>query len=261
MTHSMSEYTTASTATLTSPHPSNPASPRTRNSMHARIASSAFPLLTLTASAFLAGDVHANLLANAGFETTAFTASSNVLGNFVGNQGTWGILAGGITPATAGVTPCAGTQMLCMVGAGQLSTITVQAVDVSSFTALIASGNAQLNASALLNTNGGYTGANARLRARFFSGPMQSTFVGSTSLANLILDANPSTWEQASVSAMIPVNTTWIVYEVNFNGPSLAGNTGFVDEASMTITAVPAPGAIVLVGLAGLSRRRSRMRL
>lgn len=206
----------------------------------------------------LAREVRANLLMNSGFETTTFTASSNVLGNFVGNQGTWGILAGGITPATAGVTPCAGTQMLCMVGAGQLSTLAVQAVDVSSYAALIASGNAQLNASALLNTNGGYTGANARLRARFFSGPMQSTFVGSTSLANLILDANPSTWEQASVSAMIPVNTTWIVYEVNFNGPSLAGNTGFVDEASMTITAVPAPGAIALLGLASVVRRSRR---
>jgi hypothetical protein len=196
----------------------------------------------------LAQEARANLLMNSGFETTAFTASSNVLGNFSGNQGVWGILAGGITPATAGVTPCGGAQMLCMVGAGQLSTLTVQAVDVSSYAALIASGSAQISASALFNTNGGYTGANARLRARFFS----------AGLANLILDSNPATWEQASVSAMIPVNTTWIVYEVNYNGLSLAGNTGFVDEAFMDITAVPTPGALALFGLAGFAARRRR---
>lgn len=206
-------------------------------------------------------DARANLLSNSGFETTAFTASSNVLGNFSANQGVWGILAGGITPATAGVTPCGGAQMLCMVGAGQLSTLTVQAVDVSSYAALIASGSAQISASALFNTNGGYTGANARLRARFFSGPAQSMLLGSTNLANLILDSNPTTWEQTSVSAMIPVNTTWIVYEVNYNGLSLAGNTGFVDEASLTITAVPAPGAIAMLGLAGLAGRRRNRRL
>ena len=217
-------------------------------------------LTLVAAAATFSGEVHANLLANAGFETTAFTASSNVLGNFVGNQGTWGILAGGITPATAGVTPAGGAQMLCMVGAGQLSTMTVQAVDVSSYAALIGSGNAQLSASALFNTNGGYSGANGRLRVRFFSGPSQTSLVGSTSIASLILDATPATWEQASVSAVIPVNTTWIMYEVNFSGASLAGNTGFVDDASMTITAVPASGAIALVGLAGLLRRRSCMR-
>ncbi|MFM7261631.1 MAG: hypothetical protein ACKO3W_13610, partial [bacterium] len=82
--------------------------------------------------------------------------------------------------------------------------------------------------------------------------------VGSTSIASLILDATPATWEQASVSAVIPVNTTWIVYEVNYSGASLAGNTGFVDDALMTITAVPAPGAIALLGFAGFIGRRRR---
>jgi hypothetical protein len=218
----------------------------------------AVPSATLALASLLAQEARANLLANSGFETTAFTASSNVLANFSANQGVWGILAGGITPATAGVTPCGGAQMLCMVGAGQLSTLTVQAVDVSSYAALIASGNAQISASALFNTNGGYSGANARLRARFFSGSTQSALLGSTGLANLILDSNPATWEQASVSAMIPVNTTWIVYEVNYNGLSLAGNTGFVDEAFMDITAVPTPGALALFGLAGFAARRRR---
>ncbi|MFM7260412.1 MAG: hypothetical protein ACKO3W_07390 [bacterium] len=226
--------------------------------MHPRALRSVVTSTSLVTHAILVSDVHASLLTNPGFEMTAFTASSNVLGNFAANQGIWGILAGGITPATAGVTPAGGAQMLCMVGAGQLSTMTVQAVDVSSYAALIGSGNAQLSASALFNTNGGYSGANGRLRVRFFSGPSQTSLVGSTSIASLILDSTPATWEQASVSAVIPVNTTWIVYEVNYSGASLAGNTGFVDDASMTITAVPAPGAIALLGFAGFIGRRRR---
>jgi hypothetical protein len=48
------------------------------------------------------------------------------------------------------------------------------------------------------------------------------------------------------------------VYEVNYNGLSLAGNTGFVDEAFMDITAVPTPGALALFGLAGFAARRRR---
>lgn len=64
--------------------------------------------LTLAAAVTFSGEVHANLLANAGFETTAFTASSNVLGNFVGNQGTLGIRGRGASwPAASRPQPLA----------------------------------------------------------------------------------------------------------------------------------------------------------
>ena len=214
--------------------------------------------MSMIATLSLASGASANLLANPGYESTAFTASSNVLANFAAYQGAWGILAGGITPATAGVTPADGAQMLCMVGAGQLITNTVQVVDVSSAAALIGTGSAVVNASALYNTNGGYSGAVGRLRARFYSGPSQSSLLGSSTLASFTLDSDPATWQQASIAAAIPVGTNWILYEVSYTGASLAGNTGFVDQSSMTIGAVPAPGALALLALAEVVGRRRR---
>jgi hypothetical protein len=64
--------------------------------------------------------------------------------------------------------------------------------------------------------------------------------------------------ERASVTSMIPVGTTWLVYQVAFQNASIGTNTGFVDLAGIDIRQVPAPGAIALLGLAGLGARRRR---
>lgn len=216
------------------------------------------PLLASAILAATAGDARANLLANAGFETTAFTASSNVLADFAGYQGSWGILAGGITPATMGVVPASGAKMLCMVKVSAPFTSTFQAVDVSSYAALIDAGGATLHASARFNTNGGYNGAAGLVRAQFFGGPSTASLIGSAAVGNLALDASPGTWELAQVSSLIPAGTTWIVYEVAYLGSSIGTNTGFVDHAFMDIVPVPAPGALALLGLACAVGRRRR---
>jgi hypothetical protein len=47
-----------------------------------------------------------------------------------------------------------------------------------------------------------------------------------------------------------------MMFQVAYNNASMAGNPGFVDDTSMTIT--PAPGSIALLLLAGIGGRRRR---
>ena len=62
--------------------------------------------------------------------------------------------------------------------------------------------------------------------------------------------------EQATISSLIPIGTTWMVFQVAYQNASIGNNPGFVDDAHMDI--LPAPGAIALLGLAGLCNRRRR---
>jgi hypothetical protein len=213
--------------------------------------------LGATLSLLLAGSAHA-VLTNANFEIPTTTSASNVLNNFPGFAGIWGPEMGSITTATMGVTPFAGSRMLQMTDDGLTYTQTFQAVDVTSFGGLINAGQAQLVATAMLNTNGGYTGAFGLVNVMYFSGSTWGSMIGNSGNGTLFLDANPQTWEGASVTSMIPVGTTWLVYQVAFQNASIGTNTGFVDLAGIDIRQVPAPGAIALLGLAGLGARRRR---
>lgn len=215
-------------------------------------------LCAATLSIALAGAAHANVLSNPGFETPTMTSYVNVLNNFPGFAGIWGPEVGAITTATLGVTPAAGSRMLAMTDDGLTSTQTFQAVDVSGFSGLINAGQAQMSAGALLNTNGGYTGALAMVNVQFFSGPSFGTSIGTSGNGSLALDANPLTWESISVTSMIPVGTTWVVYQVAYQNASIGTNTGFVDDAFLNITQIPAPGALAALGLAALGARRRR---
>ena len=215
-------------------------------------------LLTATAALALSAATHANILSNPGFETPTTTSASNVLTNFPGFAGIWGPEVGSITTATLGVTPANGSRMLGMTTDGLTYTQAFQAVDVSSFGGMINAGQAQMTAGALFNTNGGYTGAFAIVNVQFFSGPSFGTSIGNSGNGSLTLDANPLTWESTSVPSMIPVGTTWVVYQVAYQNASIGNNTGFVDDAYLRINQVPAPGALAAFGLAALGARRRR---
>ena len=210
-----------------------------------------------TVSLALAGAAQA-VLTNPSFETPTTTSAANVLGNFPGFAGIWGPEVGSITTATMGVTPFAGSRMLKMTDDGLTYTQTFQAIDVTSFSGLINAGQAQMTASAWLNTNGGYTGAFGLVNVMYFSGPTWGSMTGNSGNGTLTLDANPQTWEAVSVTSMIPVGTQWLVYQVAFQNASIGTNAGFVDLAGLDIVQVPTPGALALLGLAGLgvSRRR-----
>ena len=220
------------------------------------IAHSTALLLTAVVATSLAPTASANLLSNPGFEISAFTSAANVLANFSGFQGVWGPEVGGITFATGGVTPAAGVNMLEMNDDGASYTQAFQTVDVSSFSTMINAGSATVNGSALFNTVGGYTGAFSAVNVSFFSGNSYGTLLGNSGSGTLNLDANPLTWESASITSLIPVGTTWMLFQVAYQNASIGNNPGFVDDTFMDI--VPAPGAIALLGFAGLCGRRRR---
>jgi hypothetical protein len=214
-------------------------------------------LLTVTAALALAGSCHA-VLTNPGFETPTTTSASNVLNNFAGFAGIWGPEVGSITTATMGVTPFAGSRMLEMTNDGLSYTQTFQAIDVTSFGGMINAGQAQLTASAWLNTNGGYSGAFGLVNVMYFSSATFSSQIGNSGSGTLTLDSNPQSWQSVSVTSMIPVGTTWLVYQVAYLNSSIGTNTGFVDLAGLDIVQVPAPGAIAAFALAALGARRRR---
>ena len=203
-----------------------------------------------------ASAANANILNNPGFEVATTTSVSNVLGNFTGFQGIWAPEMGSITTAILGVTPAAGARMLGMTDDGLTATQAFQAVDVTAYAALINSGTATMNASALYNTNGGYTGAQGSMVVQFFTAASYGSLIGNSGIIGLALDANPQTWETNSVSSAIPVGTTWMLFQVAYGNASIGINTGFVDNAFLEI--VPSPGAIALLGLCGLVGGRRR---
>ena len=204
----------------------------------------------------LTGAANANILNNPGFEVATTTSAANVLGNFTGFQGIWAPEVGSITTATLGVTPAAGARMLRMNNAGGVASQAFQAVDVTAYAALINSGTATMNASALYNTNGGYTGAQGSIVVQFFTAANYGSLIGNSGISGLALDANPLTWETNSVSSAIPVGTTWMLFQVAYGNASIGNNAGFVDNAFLEI--VPSPGAIALLGLGGLLGGRRR---
>jgi hypothetical protein len=215
-------------------------------------------LLTVTAALALVGGAQANILSNPGFETPTTTSTANVLNNFPGFAGIWGPEMGSITTATLGVTPATGSRMLGMTNAGGTHSQTFQAVDVSAFSGMINAGQAQMVAGALYNTNGGYTGASALVTVQFFTSSTYSSLIGNSGFGTLLLDNDPTSWESASVTSMIPVGTTWVVYQIAYSNASIGNNTGFVDDAYLRINQIPAPGAIAAFALAALGARRRR---
>jgi len=210
----------------------------------------------IAAGLVLTGAANGNILNNPGFEVATTTTAANVLGNFTGFQGIWAPEMGSITTATLGVTPAAGARMLGMTNAGGAASQTFQSVDVTAYAALINSGTATMNASALYNTNGGYTGAQGSIVVQFFTTSNYGSLIGNSGFGTLALDANPLTWETASISSAIPVGTTWMVFQVFYGNASIGNNTGFVDNAFLEI--VPTPGALALLGLGGLVGGRRR---
>jgi hypothetical protein len=226
------------------------------HSYKATVLRNAALLLAGCAAAAVGQTASANLLTNPGFEISVTTSASNVLNNFPTFQGIWGPEVGGITGPTGGVTPAAGSNMLEMYTDGLSYTQTFQTVDVSSFSTMINAGSATVTGSALFNTVGGYVGAWSAINITFFSGNTYGTVISTSTSGILNLDANPMTWESSSSSAVVPVGTTWMLFQVAYNNASIGNNPGFVDDTYMNI--VPTPGAIALLGLAGLAGRRRR---
>jgi hypothetical protein len=208
---------------------------------------------------------NANLLIDPGFENNPLNDGmpngyNYVLNHFVDNQGEWGAEKGTITGVQAGVTPPQGVKMLGMVNAGLDATQTVQVVDVTSYASLIDSGRAEFSLSALFNTPNGVIG-DSSVFLYFFTGPSYNNNFNGLALANLILDGNDQTWQKILKNGVIPVNTRWLVAEVQYTNASIGTNAGYVDAAELTINSVPEPSSIlslVALGILGVGSTLKR---
>jgi hypothetical protein len=206
---------------------------------------------------FISPLASANLLVDPGFESNPLTTDLNVLGNFVTYQGQWGPEAATITGVDGPITPAQGSKMLRMVNTGSY-TQAFQVTDVTSSAALIDSGGATVNLSALFNVDKALTAALGGVSVSFFTasnyGSLTSFITGS-----LTLDNSDSSWETISVSGAIPVGTRWLLSQAFYQDATLLGidgvyHPGYVDAADMTV--LPEPATIGLLVLGTLAMRK-----
>jgi len=163
--------------------------------------------------------------------------------------GQWGAENGAIVGVDGGVTPLTAKTMLAEYYTGSY-TQTLQVTDVSADPA-----SSTYTLSAYFNANQNLSAANAFVNITFYDSTY--TFLGGPPSSGLVLDNNPSTWAQISLTATEPLNTKYIVSQVMYLDSTLMDSSGatypgYVDSASLTL--VPEPGTMLLLlsGLVGL---------
>jgi hypothetical protein len=204
--------------------------------------------------------VGANLLVDPGFEANPLTTASNVLNFFATYQGIWGVENATITGVDGGVTPIQGVKMLRMDNTGSY-TQGFQVTDVTSYAALIDSGGATVNMSALFNVDKNLPAALGGVAVSFFTTSNYASNIPPYPISSLTLDNSANTWEPISVSSAIPVGTRWLLSQVFYQDATLLGvdgnyGGGYVDAAGLTITPEPATMGLLSLGILGVLRKR-----
>jgi hypothetical protein len=201
-----------------------------------------------------ATSVHAQVLADTGFGGP-LVPFSTVLGNNSTQMvpGVWGHEVSTITGTVGTVSPNGGTTMLSMSPGGGVTTQAGQAINLTSYGGLIASG---ANATFGAYFNAAQTGPSGGVFVSFFATPFYSSLISSVGFASAV-NNNPGDWQQFQVVAPIPMGTTWMLAQVYYSNPTMSivnGQTqnGFVDDAYFSVTAVPEPASWALMGLGAL---------
>jgi hypothetical protein len=206
----------------------------------------------------IAVSANANVLVDPGFEVNPLDTAYNVLNFFATYQGVWGVENATITGVDGGVTPIQGVKMLRMDYTGSY-TQGFQITDVTSYAAIIDSGGATANLSALFNVDKNIPAALGAVGVSFFTASNYGSLIGGSPTASLTLDNSNNTWQSILVSSPIPVGTRWMLSQVAYNDASLLGidgnyGAGYVDAADLTI--VPEPATLGLLALGTFILRR-----
>ena len=217
---------------------------------------------SLIITAFIAISAQANILVDPGFESNPLTTALNVLNNFPTYQGQWGPEAATIVTAENGVTPIQGVRMLRMVNTGSY-TQAFQITDVTASAGLIDSGNALVNLTAQFNVDKALSAALGVVSLTFFTTSTYASNIPPYLTASLTLDNSDSTWQPISLSIPVPVGTRWLLTQVAYQDATLLGidgqyHPGYVDAADTTISQIPEPATMALLGLGSLGLLRQR---
>ena len=203
---------------------------------------------------------NANLIVNGGFES-----GSAVAGNVPTTFATWQGDQSAYVAAENAITPPEGSRMLRFIytnagGPGPTTNTAqyFQNIDLSAFSAEIASGNARLSASTLFNRVTGTaltdTAFGFQLIAKSGT-PSAPTTLASVSQV-IFTDGLTNTWELASLSNFVlPPATTFVLFELDafeniFNSgsdPEFDGH--YADDVIVTL-AVPEPSGLVFIAIA-----------
>ncbi len=201
----------------------------------------------------------ANLLVDSDFNgVPPLNTSAAVLGPpFI--LGQWGQENAAIVGVDGGVTPLTAPTMLALYAPNTGSyTQTYQATDVSADPA-----GSTYTLSAYFNANQNLSAALGFVNMSFYDATYAS--LGGPPSSSLVLDNNPATWQQISVTSIEPPGTKYILSQVFYDNSTLLDSFGlvpsYVDSASLT--RVPEASTLALLGagvmgLLGRARRRSK---
>jgi hypothetical protein len=162
--------------------------------------------------------------------------------------GAWGAENGAIVGIDDGVTPLTPKTMLAEYSTGGSYTQTAQVTDVLAYPT-----GSTFTLSAYFNVNDHVPAANAFVNLSFYDASY--AYLGGPPSAGLVLDSNIATWEPISLTTIGPLNARYVVSQVLYDDNTLLGvdgvvHAGYVDSASLT--AVPEPATIALLGALGL---------
>jgi hypothetical protein len=212
----------------------------------------------------------AQLLSNGGFDNDPLDTIAAVI-NSQGSMvfGKWGqesaTLVGVVQMLP--VVPLSNPLMLSTAATSGVTSQTVQAINVSSLATMIQNGaNFTLSA----NYNAVHQGRVGGIAMQFFGSDTYASQIGVPVSGGVITDNIPATWQNLSISGLIPQGTQSMMAQVYYTNASLPSNTvvfesGFVDSVEFQITQVPEPGSWALLAAGGAwliwrSRRRAAQR-
>lgn len=219
----------------------------------------------------------ANLVVNPGFETAEGTSGGLPNSFSDGWKGDYSAIVG----PNSGITPLEGSKMLQFLGtsfndSGSTDTSDIfQIIDISSCQELIATGNAKAEASVYFNRVAG----DAQTDAKFAFVVMACDGLPSTFpsrfrtygydfalsydwVIDFYSDSLPDTWEEVKINMDVPVNTTFLVVNIDagettyndLNYPEFDGH--FADNVSVQIVPEPSTMILLAAGIFGLRRRK-----